>query len=150
MGHIKRKWNSFSLIFTVDESSTGTRRLKIKGPSYIDWVCRSLAHCIFPYCLFHCLCNSVSSFKLIDTAKNKKVTHLSKWPSDLKINGTQGNVTFSDPAFHGLQCGVFLFCCDCWLKNNKIEAPDWLFQPFRGWFLELTLAIKRKTPHEKP
>ena len=75
VGHIKRKWNSFSLIFTVDESSTGTRRLKIKGPSYIDWVCRSLAHCIFPYCLFHCLCNSVSSFKLIDTAKNKKVNY---------------------------------------------------------------------------
>ena len=31
--------------------------------------------------------------------------HLSKWPSDLKINGTQENVTFSGPAFYGLPCG---------------------------------------------
>ena len=27
-------------------------------------------------------------------------SHLSKWPSDLKINGTQENVTFSGPVFH--------------------------------------------------
>ena len=50
-------------------------------------------------------------------------THLSKWPSDLKINGTQGNVTFSDPAFHGLPCGVLFFAASVSLKNHKIEAP---------------------------
>ena len=55
-------------------------------------------------------------------------THLSKWPSDLKINGTQENVTFSDPAFHGLQCGVLLFAASVSFKNHKIEAPDWLLK----------------------
>ena len=38
-----------------------------------------------------------------------ETSHLSKWQSDLKINGTQENVTFSDTAFHGLPCGVLLF-----------------------------------------
>ena len=55
-------------------------------------------------------------------------THLSKWPSDLKINGTQENVTFSDPAFHGLPCGVLLFDASVSFKNHKIEAPDWLLK----------------------
>ena len=55
-------------------------------------------------------------------------SHLSKWPSDLKINGTQENVTFSDPAFHGLPCGVLLFDASVSFKNHKIEAPDWLLK----------------------
>ena len=36
-------------------------------------------------------------------------SHLLKWPSDLKTNGTQENVTYSGSAFHGLPCGVLLF-----------------------------------------
>ena len=52
-------------------------------------------------------------------------THISKWSSDLKINGTQENVTFSGPAFPGLPCGVFLFEASVSFKNHKIEAPDW-------------------------
>ena len=55
-------------------------------------------------------------------------THLSKWPGDLKINGTQENVTFSGPAFHGLPCGVLLFDASVSFKNHKIEAPDWLLK----------------------
>ena len=47
------------------------------------------------------------------------VSHLSKWPSDLKINGTQENVTFG-PAFHGLPCGVLLFDASVGFKNHKI------------------------------
>ena len=54
--------------------------------------------------------------------------HLSKWPSDLKINGTQDIVTFSDPAFHGLSCGVLLFDASVSSRNHKIEAPDWLLK----------------------
>ena len=83
----------------------------------------------------------------------QNVPHLSKWPSDLKINGTQENVTFSDPAFHGLPCGILLFAASVSLKNHKTEAPDRMlkkFQPFRGWFLKLTLATERNTPHERP
>ena len=56
------------------------------------------------------------------------IAHLSKWPSDLKINGTQENVTFSDPAFHGLPCGVLLFAVSVSFKNHKIGAPDWLLK----------------------
>ena len=56
--------------------------------------------------------------------------HLSKWPSDLKINGTQENVTFSDQAFHGLPYGVLPFAVSVSLKNHKIEAPDWLLKNF--------------------
>ena len=58
-------------------------------------------------------------------------THLSKWPSDLKINGTQENVTFSDPVFHGLPCGILLFAAGVSFKNHKTEAPDWLLKNSR-------------------
>ena len=54
--------------------------------------------------------------------------YLSKWPSDLKINGTQEIVTFSGPAFHGLSCGVLLFDASVSFKNRKIEARDWLLK----------------------
>ena len=56
------------------------------------------------------------------------MTHLSKWPSDLKFNGTQENVAFPDPGFHGLPCGVLLFAVTVSLKNHQIEAPDWLLK----------------------
>ena len=46
-------------------------------------------------------------------------SHLSKWPSDLKINGTQENVTFSGTVFHGLSCGVFLFVVSVSFKNHS-------------------------------
>ena len=55
-------------------------------------------------------------------------SHLPKWPSDLKINGTQENVTYSGSAFHGLPCGVLLFDASVSFKNHKIEAPDWLLK----------------------
>ena len=55
-------------------------------------------------------------------------SHLSKWPSDLKINGTQENITFSDPAFHGLPCGVLLFASSVSFKNHETEATDWLLK----------------------
>ena len=55
-------------------------------------------------------------------------THLSKWPGDLKINGTQENLTFSGPAFFGLPCGVLLFDASVSSRNHKIEAPDWLLK----------------------
>ena len=61
-------------------------------------------------------------------AHSKGITHLSKWPSDLKINGTQEIVTFSSPAFHGLSCGVLLFDASVSFKDHKIEAPDWLLK----------------------
>ena len=49
--------------------------------------------------------------------------------NDLKINGTQENVTFCDPAFHGLPCGFLLFAASVSFKNHKIEeAPDWLLK----------------------
>ena len=48
------------------------------------------------------------------------ISHLSKWPSDLKINGTHENVTFSVPAFHGLPCGVLLFAASVSFKKHKI------------------------------
>ena len=70
-------------------------------------------------------------------------THLSKWPSDLNINGTQDNVTFSDPAFHGLPCAVLLFAASVSFKNQKVEAPDWLLKNSshsEGVFLKLTLS----------
>ena len=54
--------------------------------------------------------------------------HLSKGPSDLKVNGTQKIVTFSGPAFHGLSCGVLLFDASVSSRNHKIEAPDWLLK----------------------
>ena len=56
------------------------------------------------------------------------LAHLSKWLSDLKINGTQENVTLSDPAFHGLPRGILLFAVNVSFKNHKIEAPDWLLK----------------------
>ena len=79
------------------------------------------------------------------------VPHLSKWPSDLKINGKHESVTFSGQVFHGLSCGVFLFAV-------SVQKPpsEWLefFNSQSGtsilWFLKLTLAAKRKTPHERP
>ena len=49
-------------------------------------------------------------------------THLSKWPSDLKINGTQENVTFSGPVFHSLSCGVFLFVASVSFKNHPLNG----------------------------
>ena len=49
-------------------------------------------------------------------------THLSKWPSDLKINGTQENITFSGPVFHGLSCGVFLFVASVSFKNHLLNG----------------------------
>ena len=50
-------------------------------------------------------------------------THLSKWPSDLKINGTtQQNVTFSGQVLHGLSCGVFLFAASVTFKNHPLNG----------------------------
>ena len=49
-------------------------------------------------------------------------SHLSKWPSDLKINGTQENVTFSGQVFHGLSCGVFLFAASVSFKNHPLNG----------------------------
>ena len=48
--------------------------------------------------------------------------HLLKWPSDLKINGRQENVTFSGPVFHGLSCGVFLFVASNSFKNHPLNG----------------------------
>ena len=64
----------------------------------------------------------------LHTSVGVLVTHVSKWPSDLKINCTQENVTFSDPGFHGLPFGVLLFAVSVSFKNHKIEAPDWLLK----------------------
>ena len=49
-------------------------------------------------------------------------SHLSKWLSDLKINGTQDNVTFSGPVFHGLSCGVFHFVASVSFKNHPLNG----------------------------
>ena len=65
---------------------------------------------------------------LIVWSKNIVRTHLSKWPSDLKINGTQNDVTFSGPLFIVLPCGVLLFDASVSFKNHEIEAPDWLLR----------------------
>ena len=50
------------------------------------------------------------------------VPHISKWPRDLKINGTQENVTFSSLVFHSLSCGVFLFVASVSFKNNSLNG----------------------------
>ena len=55
-------------------------------------------------------------------------SHLSKWPSDLKINGTKETVPFPGLVFHGRPCGVLLFAVSVSFKNHKIEAPDWLLK----------------------
>ena len=49
-------------------------------------------------------------------------SHLSKWPSDLKSNGTQENITFSGPVFHGLSCGIFLFVASVSFKNHLLNG----------------------------
>ena len=48
--------------------------------------------------------------------------HPSKWAGDLKINGTQENITFSGPVFHGLSCGVFLFVASVSFKNHLLNG----------------------------
>ena len=50
------------------------------------------------------------------------LSHLSKWPSDLKSNGTQENITFSGPVFHGLSCGIFLFVASVSFKNHLLNG----------------------------
>ena len=59
------------------------------------------------------------------TAVRVIISHLSKWPSDLKINGTQENITFSGSVFHGLSCGVFLFVASVSFKNHPLNG--WKF-----------------------
>ena len=49
-------------------------------------------------------------------------SHLTKWPSDLKSNGTQENITFSGPVFHGLSCGIFLFVASVSFKNHLLNG----------------------------
>ena len=45
--------------------------------------------------------------------------HLSKWPSDLKINGTKETLPFPGLVFHGRPCGVLLFAVDFCLKLHQ-------------------------------
>ena len=54
--------------------------------------------------------------------RDQSGSHLSKWPSDLKSNGTQENITFSGPVFHGLSCGVFLFVASVSFKNHLLNG----------------------------
>ena len=61
----------------------------------------------------------------ISTEYAKKIL---KTATSFKINGTQENVTFSDPAFHGRPYGVLLFAVSVSFKNYAIEAPDWLLK----------------------
>ena len=51
-----------------------------------------------------------------------ETSHLSKWQSDLKINGIQENATFSSPVFHGLSCGVFLSVASVSFKNHPLNG----------------------------
>ena len=67
----------------------------------------------------------------VELRSNKKSSHLSKWPSHLKINGTQENITFSGPVFHGLSCGVFLFVASVSFKNH----------PLNGWNFSTTNQV---------
>ena len=71
-------------------------------------------------------CPYASANKIVSLSST--MPHLSKWPSDLKINGTQEIVTFSGPAFFGLPCGVLLFDASVSFKNHKMKAPDWLLK----------------------
>ena len=81
---------------------------------------------MFPQC-YHLV--KIFNLQKIPNLKLKQsIAHLSKWLSDLKINGTQENVTFSCPAFHGLPCGVVLFDASVSFRNHKIEVPDWLLK----------------------
>ena len=50
------------------------------------------------------------------------IAHLSKWPCDLKSDGTQENITFSGPVFHGLSCGIFLFVASVSFKNHLLNG----------------------------
>ena len=60
-------------------------------------------------CCYHGLCLEILFGKGLGSwGALVGTSHLSEWPSDLKINGTQENETLSCPAFHGLPCGVLL------------------------------------------
>ena len=54
--------------------------------------------------------------------KDNIYSQLSKRPSNLKINGTQENVTFSGQVFHGLSCGIFLFVASVSFKNHPLNG----------------------------
>ena len=47
-------------------------------------------------------------------------------PSDLNKNGTQINVTFSGPDFHGLSCGVFRAYCDHRVSYGRLWPRSFL------------------------
>ena len=72
--------------------------------------------------------------------------HLSKWPSDLKINGTQENISFSGPVFHDLSYGVFLFVASVSFKTTLWMA--WIFQQsircFYFMFFKANTYIKKE------
>ena len=70
--------------------------------------------------MLHVIQRDVQPFILPDKIINE--SHLSKWPSDLKSNGTQENITFSGPVFHGLSCGIFLFVGSVSFKNHLLNG----------------------------
>ena len=69
-------------------------------------------------------------------------SHLSKWPSDLKINGTKETVPFPGLVFHGLSCGVFLF-----VGSVSFKTPLWMAgifqQPIRCFYFMVSVANTR-------
>ena len=78
------------------------------------------------------------------------VAHLSKHPSDLKQNGTQGMTPST--VFHALSHGVIHFVASVSSKNHLLTGWNSLTAN-QGtaiqWFLKLTLATKRNTPSER-
>ena len=78
-------------------------------------------------------------------------SHLSKWPGDLKINGTQENVIFSGPPFHGLPSGGLLFDASVSFKNVKIEDSDQLLKlSFSQKVVFKANTSSKKTTNERP
>ena len=73
-------------------------------------------------------------------------THLSKWPSDLKINGTQENLTFSGPVFHGLSCGVFLSVASVSFKNHPLDG--WNFSTANQVLLFMVFEANTRSKKE--
>ena len=54
-----------------------------------------------------------------------RVAHLSKGQSDRKQIGTQENISFSGPGFHGLSCGVICFVPGISSRNHHLNGLNY-------------------------
>ena len=71
--------------------------------------------------------------------QNKNTTQLSKdqWP---QTKWYKNRKPLGCSVFHGLSFGVILFSASVKPRKRSFWQAVEKFQPFKGWFLELTLA----------